>query len=212
LRLIALQESTSGGVRPYLNDDKRSRANRRRTGGSRVERGQAAEDLEVFLAQRGKPLLRAAVLLTGSHQAGEDLLQAALERLLRHWAGIRGDPEAYLRRTLYHLAADGWRQQSLWRRKYQLLRPLQPAVTQDQTDEVDRRDALIRLLLQLPPRQRAIIVLRYWEQLSEAEAAEVLGCSAGTVKSATSRALARLRQLSDVRPEFQARQGQETSI
>src|SRR5258708_32785690 len=136
-------------------------------GGSGVERAQAAEDLDFFLAQRRKPLLRAAVLLTGSHEAGEDLLQAALERLLRHWASISGDPEAYLRQTLYHLAADGWRQQGLWRRKYLPLRPLHPAVTQDRTEEVDRRDALIRLLLQLSPRQPAVIRLRCSEQLNE---------------------------------------------
>ena len=71
----------------------------------------AAADLELFLAERGEPLLRAAVLLTGSRDAGEDLLQAALERLLRRWRTIEGDPEGYLRRTLYHLAADNWRQQ-----------------------------------------------------------------------------------------------------
>jgi len=177
-----------------------------------VERGQAAEELEDFLVRRGKPLLRAAVLLTGSQEAGEDLLQAALERLLGHWPRITGDPEAYLRRTLYHLAADGWRQQGLWRRKYLLLRPLHPAVSQDRTDEVDRRDVVIRLLLQLPPRQRAVIVLRYWEQLSEAEAAAVLGCSVGTVKSATSRGLARMRELSGDGPDTQAQQGQETAV
>ena len=177
-----------------------------------MNRGQAAEALEHLLAQRGKPLLRAAVLLTGSPEAGEDLLQAALERLLRHWPSISGDPEPYLRRTLYHLAADGWRQQGLWRRKYLLLRALHPAVTQDLTDEVDRRDALIRLMVQLPPRQRAVIVLRYWEQLSEAEAADVLGCSVGTVKSATSRGLARMRELSGDGPDTQAQQGQETTV
>jgi RNA polymerase sigma-70 factor (sigma-E family) len=177
-----------------------------------VERGQAAEELEDFLARRGKPLLRAAVLLTGSEGEGEDLLQAALERLLGHWPRITGDPEAYLRRTLYHLAADGWRQRDVWRRKYLLLRPLHPMVTQDRTDEVDRRDALIRLMVQLPPRQRAVIVLRYWEQLSEAEAADVLGCSVGTVKSAASRALVRMRELSGDGPDTQAQQGQETTV
>jgi RNA polymerase sigma factor (sigma-70 family) len=62
---------------------------------------------------------------------------------------------------------------------------------------VDLRDVLVRLLLQLPPRQRAVIVLRYWEQRTEAEAAELLGCSVGTVKSTTSRGLARLRELHD---------------
>ncbi len=186
--------------------------NRPEDGGSRMDRAHAADDLELFLAERGKPLLRAAVLLTGSQEAGEDLLQAALERLFRHRASISGDPEAYLRQTLYHLAADGWRQQGLWRRKYLLLRPLQPAVAEDRTDEVDRRDALIRLLLQLPPRQRAVIVLRYWEQLNEAEAADILGCTVGTVKSTTARALARLRQLSAARPEADASHGQGSAV
>ena len=65
-------------------------------------------------------------------------------------------------------------------------------------DTVDLRDQLVRLLRQLPPSQRTAIVLRYWEQLTEAETAEVMGCSAGTVKSATSRGLQRLRQLSSI--------------
>lgn len=159
-------------------------------------RDRVAEDLELFLAERGRPLLRTAMLLTGSREAGEDLLQAGLERLLRHWKAIEGSPEPYLRSTLYHLAADGHRRQRTRRRGLSLMRAagIPPAV--GGTAEVDLRDALVRLLQQLPPRQRAAIVLRYWEQLSEAETAEALGCSAGTVKSATSRGLARLRELS----------------
>src|SRR5215813_8305571 len=64
--------------------------------------------LEELLAARGERLLHAAVLLAGSHADGEDLLQAALERVFRYWRRIDGDPEGYLRRTLFHLAADGW--------------------------------------------------------------------------------------------------------
>ena len=131
-----------------------------------------AADLERFLNERGEPLLQTAVLLAGGREAGEDLLQAALERLLRRGPAIEGNPEGYLRRTLYHLAADRFA-------------------------EVDQRDSLVRLLRQLPPRQRAVIVARYWEQLSEAEAAQALGCSVGTVKSAAARGLRRLRELSD---------------
>ena len=81
----------------------------------------AVADLESFLAERGEPLLRTAVLLAGSKEAGEDLLQAGLERLLRHWR-IDGDPEGYLRRTLYNLAADGWRRQRACRRRRRLLK------------------------------------------------------------------------------------------
>ena len=110
--------------------------------------------LEEFLAERGRPLLRAA-------------------------------------------AADDWRRQHRWRAR--LPRPGGPerGIVADGSTRVDQRDKLFRLLIQLPPGQRAAIVLRYWEDLSEAEAAEVLGCSVGTVKSATSRGLARLRELSD---------------
>jgi RNA polymerase sigma-70 factor (sigma-E family) len=162
-----------------------------------METDRAVADLELFVAERGEALLRTAVLLTGSREAGEDLLQAGLERLLRRWQAIEGDPEGYLRRTLYHLAADSWRQQRAWRTRLRLLRPGAGAAAADATAEVDLRDSLVRLLRQLPPRQRAVIVARYWEQLSEAEAAQVLGCSAGTVKSATSRGLRRLRELSE---------------
>jgi RNA polymerase sigma-70 factor (sigma-E family) len=153
--------------------------------------------LESFLAERGEPLLRTAVLLAGGREAGEDLLQAALERLLRRWRTIEGDPEGYLRRILYHLAADDWRRQRAWRTRQRLLQPGAGTAIADGTAEVDLRDSLVRLLMQLPPRQRAVIVARYWEQLSEAESAQVLGCSVGTVKSATSRGLRRLRELSE---------------
>jgi RNA polymerase sigma-70 factor (sigma-E family) len=165
-----------------------------------MEHDRAVADLESFLARRGEPLLRTAVLLTGTKEAGEDLLQAGLERLLRHWHRIEGDPEGYLRRTLYNLAADGWRQQRAWRGRLRLLQSGSPTSMADGTAAVDTRDTLIRLLVQLPPRQRAVIVARYWEQLSEAETAEVLGCSVGSVKASASRGLRRLRELSGTAP------------
>jgi RNA polymerase sigma-70 factor (sigma-E family) len=163
-----------------------------------MEPDRPVADLERFLADRGDQLLRTAVLLTGSKETGEDLLQAALERLLRRGPAIEGNPEGYLRRTLYHLSADRWRQQGAWRRQLRLLRPALGAVAADPFAEVDQRDSLVRLLRQLPPRQRAVIVARYWEQLSEAESAQVLGVSVGTVKSATARGLRRLRELSEI--------------
>jgi RNA polymerase sigma-70 factor (sigma-E family) len=153
--------------------------------------------LEEFLAERGRPLLRVAALLGGGPEAGEDLLQAALERLLRRWRRFEGDPEGYLRRTLYHLAADDWRRQRRRLARLPRLGGTDRGIVADGSIQVDQRDELFRLLLQLTPGQRAAIVLRYWEDLSEAEAAEVLGCSVGTVKSATSRGLARLRELSN---------------
>ncbi len=153
-------------------------------------------ELELFLAERADRLMRAAVLLTGSRDAGQDLLQTALERLIRHWHRLEGDPEAYLRRTLYNLAADGFRRPGRLQRKLLLLQAgTQPPI--DPITEVDLRDALVRIMLQLPSRQRAVLVLRYWEQLTEAEAAAVLGWPEGTVKSAASRGLRRLRELAD---------------
>jgi RNA polymerase sigma-70 factor (sigma-E family) len=161
-----------------------------------MEHDRTVAELERFLAERADRLMRTAVLLSGSHDAGQDLLQSALERLLRHWRRLDGDPEGYLRRTLYNLAADGFRRQGTLQRKLLLLRAAEPPPP-DLTAVVDLRDALVRMLIQLPPRQRAVLVLRYWEQLSEAETAAVLGLPEGTVKSAASRGLQRLRDLAD---------------
>jgi RNA polymerase sigma-70 factor (sigma-E family) len=148
--------------------------------------------LERFVAERGDRLLRTAALLAGSQADGEDLLQTALERLLRHWRRIDRDPENYVRRTLYNLAADGWRRQRVQQRKAVLFEPAAPV---DPATAVDLRDAVVRVLVRLPPRQRAVLVLRYFEELSEAETAAALGCSVGTVKSAAARGLARLREM-----------------
>jgi RNA polymerase sigma-70 factor (sigma-E family) len=156
-------------------------------------------DLERLLAERGSHLMRAAIALTGSREAGEDLLQAALERVLRNSRRAASDPEGYLRRIMYNLAADGWRRRGIWRRKLPLVRSQARVQAADDMAAVDLRDALARALQQLPPRQRAVVVLRYWEQLSEAETAEVLGCSVGSVKSAGSRGLLRLRELASSR-------------
>ncbi|MEU9738421.1 SigE family RNA polymerase sigma factor [Micromonospora chersina] len=150
------------------------------------------EGLEALVAERGGALLATAVLLTGSRVAGEDLVQAALERLMRNWHRVHGDREGYLRRTLYHLAVDRWR---LRRRRPEVLADVEPPGQPDGTDALHLRQALVQALGLLPPRQRAVLVLRYWEQLSEVEAAEVLGCSVGTVKSTASRGLTRLREL-----------------
>jgi len=132
-----------------------------------------------------------------SRADGEDLLQAALERLLRNWRRVDTDLEGYLRRTLYNLAADGWRRRGRWRGRLAEFRSQARAAGTGTEDVavVDLRDALVRLLQQLPPRQRAVVVLRYWEQRTEAETAELLGCTAGTVKSAAARGLRRLREL-----------------
>jgi RNA polymerase sigma-70 factor (sigma-E family) len=167
-----------------------------------VGRDLDTSSLERLLGERGDELLRAAVALTGSRADGEDLLQAAVERVLRNWRRVETDPEGYLRRTLYNLAADGWRRRARWRgRVAELDGHARAGAGSGEVAAVDVRDELVRLLRQLPPRQRAVIVLRYWEQRSQAETAVLLGCSEGVVKSAASRGLRRLRELSEVRPE-----------
>jgi RNA polymerase sigma-70 factor (sigma-E family) len=176
-----------------------------------VRRDADHADLERFLADHGERLLRIAIALTGSRADGEDLLQAALERLVPRWRSITAEAAgSYLRRTIYNLAADGWRRRGAWRRAFPLLRAQDTAPRADAMAEVDLRDALVRLLGQLPPRQRAVIVLRYWEQLSEAETAALLGCSAGTVKSAASRGLQRLRELAESWPDAGAAPSRDT--
>jgi RNA polymerase sigma-70 factor (sigma-E family) len=160
-------------------------------------------DLDKLLAERGDQLVRAAIALAGNRADGEDLLQAALERLLRSRHRVESDLEGYLRRILYNLAADGWRRREVSIRRLRLVRRPDTADVQgtdspdaaDPMAAVDLHDALARLLAQLPPRQRTVIVLRYWLQLSEAETAAALDCSQGSVKSAASRGMARLRDL-----------------
>jgi RNA polymerase sigma-70 factor (sigma-E family) len=167
-----------------------------------------AAELELFLAERADHLLRTAVLLAGSREAGEDLLQTAVERLLRRWHRFDGDPEGYLRRTLCNLATDRHRRAGRWRQKERLLRAGWRQA-QDPAGQVDLRDALVRLLLRLPARQRAVLVLRYWEQLTDAETAAVLGCAEGTVRSAVSRGLTRMRELADEWNDTAAVSGRE---
>lgn len=157
--------------------------------------GPGEDPLHRLMAKRGTHLLHAAIALTGSRAEAEDLLQAAVERLLRSRRPV-DDLEAYLRRILYNLAADGWRRRGTWLRvRTQVRTPASEATGADPVTTVDLRDALFRVLRELTPRQRTVIVLRYWEQLTQAETAELLGCSEGNVKAMTSRGLSRLRDL-----------------
>ena len=157
-----------------------------------------ARDLEVsfedFVRARSDSLLRTALLLTGQRRAeAEDLLQLALERAYRHWPKICGSegPERYVRRILASASTDRWRR--LARRPEHAMPAGGGPVVPDRTGEIADRDYLLRALAALPPRQRAVLVLRYFDDLSEVETADMLGCSLGTVKSQAARGLARLR-------------------
>jgi len=162
------------------------------TKGEQVRHKNDFHGLDVFVAERGSALLATAIFLAGSRVAGEDLLQAALERLMRRWERVRGDPEGYLRRVMYNLAVDHWRSR---RRRPEVLAEAEMESYVDGIDHLDLRRVLMQALAALPPRQRVVLVLRYWEELTEAETAAALGCSPGTVKSSASRGLARLRDL-----------------
>ena len=149
---------------------------------------------EDFVRGRSTALLRTAYLLTGDRRDAEDLLQTALERTSRHWSSIYRSPDAYVRRVMANAVT------SRWRRKGAAELPLfddQVPSPGDAIAAIAVRDALVRGLLALPARQRAVLVLRYFDELSEAETAAAMQCSVGTVKSQASRGLARLRELVD---------------
>jgi RNA polymerase sigma-70 factor (sigma-E family) len=157
--------------------------------------GSDETSFEEFVAGSSARLFTLARLLTGGHRAeAEDLLQGAFERAYRRWGRIsrRGDPERYVRQMLVNASVDRWRR--LGRRPETALvaAGADPGAA-DATAAVADRDLLLRGLAALPPRQRAVLVLRYFEDLSEAQTATVLGCTVGTVKSQTARGLARLR-------------------
>lgn len=156
------------------------------------------DDYVAFVRARQGSLLRAAVLICGDSHVAEDLLQDALVKLASRWEKVRDEaPEAYVRRILYRDAVSRWRR---WGREQprDLSSPEAPALPGGGSDPADTwvEGAEVRqALAQLPPRQRAVLVLRYYEDLSEVRIAEVLGISPGTVKSQASRALATLRRL-----------------
>jgi RNA polymerase sigma-70 factor (sigma-E family) len=149
-----------------------------------------ADGFNDFVVSRSTRLLRVAFLLTSDWAAAEDLLQSSLVKAWSAWSRIEGDPEPYVRRILVNTHA-GW-----WRRRWRGELPsaeLPETADGGHTDLIDERDGLWQALRRLPTRQRTVLVLRYFEGLSEAEVAEAMGCSLGTVKSQASRALAKLR-------------------
>lgn len=144
--------------------------------------------LRDFVHSRYSELLRTAYLLTGSSHDAEDLVQSALLKMMPRWARI-DDPLNYARRTILNLYLNGLR-----RRTREVLTALLPErSTGEGTDRVAQRSTLWPALRGLPPRTRTIIVARFWLDLSEAETAQLLDCSIGTVKSTASRGMARLR-------------------
>lgn len=154
----------------------------------------AGAEFEVFVEARGAALLRVAVLLCGNDHEGQDLLQDVLVRAWPKWDRIRtGSPEAYVRQALAHAATSRWRSAWVRRRGPAHEGDTDPRVVDDGGGTVEDRLVLLAALQALPPRMRAAVVLRHYVGLGEQETAAWLGCSVGTVKSSTARALDRLR-------------------
>jgi RNA polymerase sigma-70 factor (sigma-E family) len=165
--------------------------------GNRLER-----EFREFVATRWVALLRTAYLLTGDHDRAEDLAQGALIRVHRHWAKVMAEndgseahtPEAYVRKTMVNLNTDWWRRLGSREKPSGILPGGDRASVVDAYAELELREDLWAELRSLPPKMRATLVLRYFEDLGEAETAEILGCSVGAVKSQCSRGLARLQK------------------
>ena len=153
-----------------------------------------ATEFDLFVRARTPALLRAAYLLTGDQYLAEDLVQSALARTHRRWAQLHqvGNAEAYIRRTMYHLQVSWWRRPRVAESLPGEL-PESRGGGHDHAEVTSTRLALRRALLKLTPKQRAVLVLRFFEDQSEAQTAELLGVTPGTVKSQTAKALARLR-------------------
>ncbi|NYI78687.1 SigE family RNA polymerase sigma factor [Nocardioides panzhihuensis] len=154
-------------------------------------------DFDEYVVTRSGALLRLAYLLTGDGHRAEDLVQDTLERLCRRWSRMTyvADPHAYARKILLN-------QHLSWRRKRAsselVVADLPERAGEDETEAVGVRHLLWQRIGALPPRQRAVVVLRYYEDLADADIAEALGISAGTVRSNAMRALTKLRTHPDL--------------
>ncbi len=158
----------------------------------------APDGFAEFVAARSHALLRVAWLLCGDTDKAEDLLQTALIRAWPHWHRIAdSNPEAYVRRVLFTAYLSSWRRR--WRFEVPSAAPPDRAGPDDVAAESASRDGLRRALAALSPRQRAVLILRYVEDRSVAETAQLLGCSDGTVKKLAFRALAALQADPNVR-------------
>lgn len=147
-----------------------------------------------FVETTAAGLRRTAYLVCGDWHRADDAVQDALYRLYVHWSRVQraGDPQAYARRAVVNAAVDGTRRP--WRREHAAAAVPDSALP-DMSSGISDRDEVLTALSSIGPRQRACLVLRFYEDLSVDQTAEILGCSAGTVKSQTSRALDHLRDL-----------------
>lgn len=157
------------------------------------------EEFGQFMAARWPGLVRLAYGLTGDRWLAEDIAQAALASAYAAWWRVRraDDPDAYVRRILINASHRRFRRRRVAEQAHEPQQlassPLADAAVADPAELIGERSALLAALRELPTRQRAIVLLRYWDDLSDAQVAAVLGCAPGTVRSQASRALAKLR-------------------
>ncbi|CAN3981665.1 SigE family RNA polymerase sigma factor [Kitasatospora purpeofusca] len=153
-------------------------------------------DFNAFVTGAWPRLMRTAFLLTGERYLAEDVVQTALERTYAAWGRVTkaDEPYAYVRRIVINEHARRFRR----RVPEQLVTAVPERSGPDGFARLDERAALLEALGTLPPGQRQAVVLRYWEDLSESQAAAAMGCSVGTVKSQASKGLAKLRELSSL--------------
>ncbi|MGY0230348.1 SigE family RNA polymerase sigma factor [Longispora urticae] len=151
-----------------------------------------ADEFDSFVRTRTPALLRSAYLLTGDQHLAEDLVQSALARTHRSWKRLHevGNAEAYTRKVMYHLQVSWWRKRRV---AESMPGDLPDRGGADTTTAATLKITLQQALLKLTDKQRAVLVLRFFEDHTEAETAELLGVALGTVKSQTAKALARLR-------------------
>lgn len=153
-----------------------------------------AEELTEFIRTRADRLLAYGYVLTGDRVRAEDLVQDALVRTYEHWDALRDgvQPDAYVRRTMYNLHISTWRK--IVRRERDLTDiPLRFTSVSDTTDAIDARSGMVARLAQLPVRERAAVVLFYYEDMPVAQIATALDCTESTVRSLLSRARNHLR-------------------
>jgi RNA polymerase sigma-70 factor (sigma-E family) len=148
-------------------------------------------DFDEFVRDWSPGLLRMAYLLTGDRGHAEDVVQAALLQVARRWRRIRGEPAPYARRAVVNLAKNHWRDR--FRRPHESTVTIEPCYAPPDAD-VLLQQVLLPAVMDLPVRQRAVLVLRYFQDLSVEQTASALGCSTGTVKSQTHHALTKLRE------------------
>jgi RNA polymerase sigma-70 factor (sigma-E family) len=151
----------------------------------------AQREFAGFVAARSGALIRVAYLLAGDQNAAEDLLQTALTKEAARWSRIHTAPEAYVRQVMYREQVSWWRRRARHRETTMAELPDRPAAVPDISAETQLS---VRLAVRaLPPGKRAVLVLRYFEDLPEAQVASILVCSVGTVRSQTHKALVQLR-------------------